>query len=587
MCGFLFHNLGEQVSPEASLRALQKMRSRGPDEKAELVYSSTETMYFGHVRLSILDIDGGKQPFETENIILLFNGEIYNNDTLRNDLVKKGVIFTSDHSDTETIVRGFELEGDQFFQKLNGIFSILIYEKLSDRVFACRDHLGIKPLYYYSNGVSLIIASEIKAILEVLWFINVQLKLRDASLAEYFCFRSPVDGTMFKEIGKVLPKHCYIFDEKFCTRNKYDPYTLLPENKVNYLENEVGQQLQSDVEVGLLLSGGVDSSLTSILASKHASAQLRAFCLSTGGTKDESLYAKEVADKYKIDLHIIDLNPAKFKHAFEAWVKFNDDPLSDPSAVALFHLCDRIHKMGLKVLLSGEGADELFLGYNSYTKYYLSLVLNKLGLRSIAQRFFPTNFMDGQLTFWGTGMHTAPKLLSEIIGKKHLNKLKDKIHKKWLSSKDVKNFITNCEIEDRLANDLLMRGDRVSMAHSIELRVPFLGEIVVQSARRLSDVDCKGLFRMQRKLPLKKNLKNYMSRKFVDRRKIGFELPMINIVNDQFKSEIEVFISERLIPGIQYERIKKLIITYEGLKANIAVIWAWIVLEYWHREFVK
>lgn len=587
MCGLLFHNIGHKIGLKASNNALKTLVHRGPDAMEFKEYYDEKKLYLGHVRLSILDQDGGRQPYETDDFIMVFNGEIYNHLSLRKELENKGAVFQSSHSDTETLIKGFEYEGKTFFKKIQGMFAVVIYDKKTKIIYAARDHMGIKPLYYYMSETDLVFSSEIKTILAIFKTMRKKPTIRSGAISEYFCFRAPVFGTMFEGIKKLKPSHFYRFQNGNIIADKFDPYVGSESTQKNFLEKEVKQQLISDVDVGLLLSGGVDSSLISILAKKNSFGNVTAFCLSAGGELDETKYAKDVAQKFGINLQVVKMDTSNFKNSFAKWAKFNDDPISDPSSVALFHLCEKINKCGIKVLLSGEGADELFLGYNSHTKYFIAKRMERFGLAGIAAKFLPLNFINKKAVFWGTGMYASPEFITQVCGVKDIPKIQNKMMMHSNNKSSNADYIRFVEIQYRLPNDLLMRGDRVSMAHSIELRVPFLGEAVAKYSKPLGVRALKGYMYFGSKLPLKSYLEKFMPKPFVRRKKIGFELPLINIVMKQFSHEIDIFLNEQKITGLDYAFIGTITSFDKSIQEHIAFIWSWLVLEFWYREFCE
>lgn len=356
----------------------QYLASRGPDQATFYVDNN---IYIGHARLTILDKEGGHQPMNlNQDVVLVFNGEIYNADCLRKRLELENIVFASSHSDTEVIYQGYLAHGTSFFSLLDGIFAFAVLDKRKNTLLLVRDHLGIKPLYFYSTPSFFAFSSQVNAFA----CLGLTLATSVNDLAKYFIFRSfPSPNTPFSFTKKLKSSHILTLDTR-SLHQSISPITIehrslhlqrgsvLPRlHKV--IDQTVRAQLVSDVPVAIFLSGGVDSSILAAIASKYGVRD--AFTVSTCSTLDESIYARKVAKVFGLKLHILKIDHSLLLSQLANYSKINLDPVADPSAIALSMLSQKAASMGFKVLLSGDGADELFGGYNAYTRYRLISIL--------------------------------------------------------------------------------------------------------------------------------------------------------------------------------------------------------------------
>ena len=483
MCGLLCLIKKQELQLEKFvIQGLKSMAHRGPDADGIITFGKVS---MGHLRLSIIDKSGGHQPMQLDDrYTLLYNGEIYNAKELRKELEIKNVIFTSDHSDTEVIYRGFQFEGVNFFKKLSGMFSIVIYDKFERKVYAIRDLVGIKPLYFLNNLNAYGFASEIKGFKDL----NISKSLK--SIDQVFLNRSTIGSdTLFNEISRVNPGELISID--LDNMNFFRSKNFLKFSKIkkkdfknlqlsSVIENAVKRQIVADVKVGIFLSGGVDSSIIAAFASRYGVKD--AFTISTDSVLDEAKYAKLVANKFNLNLHILTLSGSDFLKQFNRWSILNDDPVSDPSAYALLLLSDFAKSKGFKVLLAGDGADELFGGYNAHTRFIWAKRLRKFFGKLLSISFLSSRdprlydyMIMNNFSYLGAAHASDTRLISDILVSKN-NKLqifdenKNKIglynSNKWLQR----------DLEIRLPCDILNRTDRATMGASIEARVQFLDD---------------------------------------------------------------------------------------------------------------
>jgi len=511
----------QSTFPEMSVieKSLQTMVHRGPDAKG--IKQIDDICLFGHRRLKILDLtEAGAQPMSTEDnrYHITYNGEVYNFKELRNTLTCHGHKFSS-RSDTEVILKGFQHWGEDLFHKLNGIFAIAIYDSLEQKLFLTRDHLGVKPLYCYflPNNRGIVFASEIKAIINLPAVVS---SVNKKSLLEYSAFKF-VSGrrTLFQDIFEVLPGHYLKFDTT--GRVEDTCYWDLPLDDNEFLDGHteeleqilseaVSMQLVSDVPVGLQLSGGVDSSVIAELIQQQEKSHLNSYSI---GFKDyafdESGYANFVAKQVGTVHHPIMMTIEELFSYLEKGIWHYDEPLNHPNTLAVMHLC-KVAKEKVTVLLSGEGPDECFGGYERY--------LNLLS----AQNHNNWDFIENSIFI-------KPDELEPIYDKEYFHSFKDHIYgerTEIINAADGADWFQKIQYLDikTYLSSLLSRQDKMGMAASIEMRVPYLDHRIVTYAYRLKLK--KKIDEQRTKVIIKDLALKYFPENFVERKKIGFLVPL-------------------------------------------------------------
>jgi len=609
MCGIVGmastrgHDPGEL---ERTIRRMGFMQyHRGPDGWGEWLSS---TAALGHNRLAILDLEHGRQPMASDDgaATVVFNGEIYNFRALWRELESKGHRFRTDHSDTEVIVNGYREWGVGVFERLEGMFAIGLWDAIERCLVLARDGVGIKPLFMAHAGETLAFASELKALIASGW---VEPRIAEESLLDYFMFRGARgSATLVRGITKVPAGTWIRFDTtdgNVTSRRFWTPSTepgagiaKPADGAVSaVVESAVSSHLVADVPVGVFLSGGVDSSLISALASREQ--QIDAFAIGTHSPLDESRYAREVADHLGISLHVRWVQGNDFRDRFEDWSYFNDDPVSDPSALALMLLSEHARSHGMKVMLAGEGADELFGGYPTYQIVTAFNRLAKLGRvgANVARR----GPRRGGLRMLDDYAAQLPGV--RFFGSSHV-----------LTSEDRRSLLSDvpgadidewerqafCEIDDRrparramvfdqmtrLPDDLLARTDRATMAYSLEARVPYLDRNVVEVANRLADSECVSLAPPRTKMLLKRLAAANVPSSAVYRKKRGFNLPVEGWLVDDFREIVEGFLETRRIAALNYGYLASVYDAHVAGTHRGALLWAWLVLEQWHRVWM-
>lgn len=606
MCGFVgFTNPAENA--EAILQEMMdRIVHRGPDSSGKYL---DDKVALGFRRLSIIDLAGGDQPLfnEDANLVLLFNGEIYNFKDLRQELCEKGHIFST-HSDGEVLLHAYEEYGETFVEKLRGMYAFIIYDKKKNILYGARDRFGIKPFYYADMNGTLMFGSEIKGFLPHPAF-NKELNLE--ALEQYLSFQySPLAETFFKGVFKLPPAHYFVYQNGEIKLTRYWKPEFVPdegktlEDWVEEIQKTFDDSIKahkiSDVEVGSFLSSGVDSSYVACSADVD-----KTFTVGFSQQKyNEIDYAKDLSEKIPVKNISKVITPEEYWEAFPQIQYHMDEPLADPSAVALYFVCG-LASQHLKVVLSGEGADEIFGGYNVYKEPIEYTAYNKVPfcIRKLIGKIAGVFPSHRGLNFL---VRRGKRLEERFIGNAYMftKKERESILKNPLRFADpaevckpyyneAKNLdpVTKMQYLDLnmwLVGDILLKADRMSMAHSLELRVPFLDRKIMDLAQtiplryRVNEQNTK--FAM-RQAALRR-----MPKEVADKKKLGFpvptrvwlkEEPYYSIVKEAFQSETakEYFHTEKLVRLLDKHR--------QGKRDNSRKIWTIYTFLVWHKQFFE
>lgn len=607
MCGFCGF-IGEQQGKEVILKKMMdKIIYRGPDSSG--MYADTD-IGLGFRRLSIIDLSDGAQPIynEDKTKVILFNGEIYNYQEIKEDLLNKGHQFYT-KTDTEVLIHGYEEYKEKILDKLRGMFTFAIWDIVEKELFIARDFFGIKPMYYNQNGKELIFGSEIKSILE---HPSVTKELNINALQNYLSFQYGVPNeTFFKGIKCLPPAHYLKYKDGQVTITRYwEPEFNIDESldlnetieKIDEtFKNSVEAHKISDVEVGCFLSSGVDSSY---VASQFKGQ--KSFTVGFDYDKyNEIEYAKELSKEVGLEHYYKSITDDEYWDIIPKIQYYMDQPHADPSCVALYFV-SKIASEHVKVVLSGEGADELFGGYRIYHEP-LSLAKVKFiprfvfkGLAAIVN-LIPVDFKGKSF------INRASKTVEErFIGNANLftDKEKRKILKNTegmvkptditkpyfdkVKDKDDTTKMQYIDINLWMVGDILLKADRMSMANSLELRVPFLDKEVFKLASTLplkykvNDENTKYAMR-------KAALKN-IPEEVAKRKKLGFPVPTrVWLRQEKYYNKVkEEFESENAKKFFNQEEIIKLLDAhYKGKKDNSRKIWAIYVFLIWYKQFFE
>ncbi len=600
MCG-ISGIVGQFPRAFDALRTMGRyLHHRGPDGWGEW---GDDDVVLGHNRLAILDLLGGAQPMACAagRHVIVFNGEIYNFRELRHDIVAAGGLLRTDHSDTEAIVEGYRVWGRNVVERLNGMFAFALWSLDTRRLLLARDRVGIKPLYYGRPAAGIFaFASEPKALVGSG---VIAPEFEPAVLHDYFLWRAARQPrTMFRGVSSLEPGCTLEFDlaaDTVSTRSFVTAHAVTAsagrhadlDSMRHAIDSAVATHLVADVEVGVFLSGGVDSSI--IAATAAPLARVRAFTVSIAGDLDELPYARKVADHVGIELHSRRVSPQDMLGALDAWAYFNDDPVADPSALALMLLAGDARSHGLKVMLSGEGADELFGGYRAYLRFLAARSITARSARlgtALAGHGDPAlreYLASATLRYQGTAHVTTDAMRRKLLLDARAPELNDDL----AATEAAWGPLRSAMLRDqryRLPADVLMRTDRATMAHSIEARVPMLANEVLAESMRLSDADLCRLLPPANKPLLKRLAATLVPPDVVYRRKRGFDLPVAQWLVADFSERVTAMLKERVIPGLHYPT---LIEWHASLRAGehrvAAALWAWFVLELWYRRWIR
>ena len=608
MCGFAGFTGYLENGKDVLTDMMNKIVHRGPDSAGQYI---DDKAYMGFRRLSIIDLDNGSQPMfnEDRKIVITFNGEIYNHMELREELIANGHIFAN-NSETEVLIHAYEEYGKDMLNRLRGMFAFVIWDSEKETIFAARDFFGIKPFYYtVTDDGHLIYASEIKSILA---HPSYKKEVNPVALENYLTFQySVLEETFFKGIFKLMPAHCMTYDVKNGMLNieRYWEPVFEPDNSksldewVNEIDDAMHDSVKhhkiSDVEVGSFLSSGVDSSYVAATFNGD-----KTFTVGFDYEKyNEINYAKALSDKIKID------NYSKLVSSEEYWdaipkIQYHmDEPLADPAAIALYFVSQTAAKH-VKVSLSGEGADEFFGGYNIYHEPFDLNGFQKLplGLRkglasaaaaipfkfkgknylvraskSLEERFIGNAFMFNEAE--------REKILKNPTGKYPHTELTKPYYDKVKDLDDVTRM-QYIDINFWLIGDILLKADKMSMAHSLEVRVPFLDKKVFDVARHIP-TEYK-VNQHNTKYAMRMAAHRYLPDMVAEKKKLGFPVPIriwikdekyYNMIKKAFTSDAanEFFNTDILVQYLDEHK--------EGKADNSRKIWTVYMFLVWYNDF--
>lgn len=538
MCGiFGIINKKAEFSDSVSDKILETLNKRGPDNKG--VYCDN-TVFLGHTRLSIIDIEGGSQPMTDieSGLTIVFNGEIYNYKTIRDELIEKGHTFHTS-SDTEVILKSYLEYGEDCVDHLDGMFAFVIWDANTKTAFMARDRFGEKPLYYSVVDGTLYFASEIKALLQT----GVVEPIIDTiSIDNYLTLLYvPPWRTIYKTITPLQPAHRAIFRDGTISTTRYwsiknkpvtDSDEVIKQKIKNLIEMSVQSRMVSDVEVGSFLSGGIDSGIVTSLASKTSTHKLKSFSAGFDNAINELPQAQLTAQFCKTDHFEKNIN-FDITTSLRETIAYFDEPFADSSNIPT-HLISQFAREHVKVALSGDGGDELFYGYGHYRSFTHRRKIEKL-LHPFITHF---DYYKQQLCYFSTKE------------RKSLWRDSDTLDKNIFSHIDISEAQTDLEEINLfdyylgLPGDMLTKVDRASMMNSLEIRSPFLNHKLAEYAfnipAKFKTTDNKG------KIILKEIFEDILPAGIFDKKKQGFGAPVIDWLQ---KPEIQKLIDTTFVPG--------------------------------------
>ena len=610
MCGILGGVFRHSAVTPATTRAFEgaaaTLTHRGPDDEGVAVIPECNAI-LGFRRLSIIDLASGHQPMSTdEGQHIIFNGEIYNYRDVRRGLEARGRRFRT-ASDTEVLLNSFAVDGVRGLAQLFGMWGFAFLDAPARRLWLARDRLGIKQLYYYQSDDAFFFASEPKALIALPW---VRAEFDEEQLTDYLTFRCvPSPNTLFRGIKKLAPGTALEFDlrswtariDRYWTIPEATPSETLPvEEAVSKVEEgllrSIDRRLVADVPVGALLSGGLDSSLVVAGMRRLGHREIRTFsAVFPGYRHDESGFSRRVAAAFGTAHHERPTRNEDFLDALPRWVELNDDLVADASSLPLLLVSQLARDSGCKVLLSGEGADELFAGYGSYHKYVflrrgarlvpsralrrrlVDLLVNRGVVRQqdlprVAEYFVDAGEYMGTAAIWGA------RDIARLVGSSggHPPRARGTA----LRALGAFDFVR------RIPDDLLVRTDRATMGSSIEARVPFLDHELVELVQRVPNAlrAIAGFSKIALRIVA---LRWGVPRQTVVHRKIGFQLPLAQWFRAELHSFSERMVRERLVPGLNYEMVSSLVTAHaRGAGDFEEMLWRLTALELWYRRWI-
>ncbi len=606
--------------------ALDDISHRGPDN---LGFVKLGDVLLGHVRLSIIDpSELSNQPLwdSAHKACIVFNGEIYNYKELRAEMIAQGVIFKTE-GDAEVILNLYLIGGEGWLARLNGIFSFSIYDSRDQQLFIARDAFGVKPLYYFEDDDGFFFSSEIKGLLRVP---SLSRALNYNAIFRTLVFLwSPGPDTVFSNIKKLEPgTYLRVQDKKIVERGcfwewpEYSPIERavadIEAELIGSLESSVRQQLVADVPIGSFLSGGLDSSLVVALAKKVGAKNMQCFTIDAAGGGnndgffDDLPYAREAASYLDLDLHVVKVAPDIVK-LLPKIIYHLDEPQADPAVLNISLICELARKMGIKVLLSGAGGDDIFTGYRrhravSFEKYWSGFPLGvRSGIEKFARSLPKRSPMLRRIAkaFSYAGCEQDERILSyfywidpvivrglftdEVSALLDVNPMEHMVSElKTRRSLPSEEKMLHLERKYFLVDHNFNYTDKMSMAHGVEVRVPFLDYQVVRVASTTpSDLKQK---RGVGKWILKKAAEKYLPHSIIYRSKSGFGAPLRSWLNNELRSTVDDLLSEESVNRraiFKYSSVQELINKdRRGAEDYSYPIFALLTIEIWCRIFL-
>lgn len=618
MCGItgkIYFDNSRDISAAELKKMTDIIYHRGPDDEGFYI---NRNVGLGFRRLSIIDLEHGHQPLANENdsVWIVFNGEIYNFKELQEDLIKKGHVFKT-RSDTETIVHLYEEYGVDCVKHLRGMFAFAIWDDNKKQLFCARDRFGIKPFYYYTDTEKFVFGSEIKTILKSE---GIDKTLSYDALNSYFAFGYITsDRSIYNNIKKIQPGHCLLLsigkDAKIEISKYWDIHFEPDHTKSeeqwaeelgSALSNAVKSHMISDVPLGAFLSGGLDSSAVVAMMAKNSEQPIKTFSI---GFKEEKFnelkYARQVAELYGCEHHEKIVEPESID-LLPKLVNAYDEPYADSSMIPTYYV-SKFAREHVKVVLSGDGGDELFAGYEIYNylngihKYSSgSPAFNKIVWGSI-NKLIPekvagkgvTYFLSQNKEYLGAHLCIWPeeerRRLIKDTGTFRYNASSELFKEELLKHAGKNDFITNLQYLDLktyMVDDILTKVDRASMLNSLEVRVPLLDHKFAELSFNIpSTLKLKG---KEQKHILKQSMKNFLPDSIINRQKVGFAVPL----SIWFKDELKDYVNDTLLgsnPLMSNYLDKNYVRTMiednkDGMRDFSSRIWSLLCFEEWLKQ---
>ena len=611
MCGFAgyIHNYGTFDKEEVIHKMADRIKHRGPDDAH---YYIDDGIALGFRRLSIIDLEGGRQPILNEDgsLVLLFNGEIYNYQELREELIKAGHVFTT-KTDSETILHGYEEYGKKILDRLRGMFAFIIWNKNTKELFGARDIFGIKPFYYYKKGKEFMFGSEIKSFLS---HPNFEKELDEDMIPLYLSYEySPDERTIFKNVFKLPGAHCFTYKNGELKVERYYKieYKIEDDKSLEYWEDAITKEFTesvsmhqiADVEVGCFLSSGVDSSYVVKEISKGTK-KVKTFSVGYEEEKYSELpYAQDFSDVIGVPNIANKVSADEFFDAVPEIQYYMDEPLPNPSEIPLYFLAKNARRY-VKVVLSGEGADELFGGYPMYRAgghfdHYSHKVPRPVRkvLGTVAKHcpnFKGKNFlvrgaMEPYQRFMRANYVFQSAERQKFLKRPIASKVPEEYSKRYfneVSNLDEPTQLQYVDMHTWMIYDILLKADRMSMANSLELRVPFLDKKMLELSTRIPS-----RYRAANettKIALRGAAIKQLPERTANKKKLGFPVPLNDWLREdkyynKVKAAFQSDIAEKFF--VTSELIKLLDDHKNGKALNMQKIWSFYTFILWYEQF--
>ncbi len=613
MCGFVgFMNTPEVTAPGPIIRAMaDRIAHRGPDDAQ---YYDGKDVSLGFRRLSIIDLEGGRQPILNEDgsKVLVFNGEIYNYQELREDLLKRGHTFKT-KADSETILHGYEEYGAEILQKLRGMFAFVIWDQNKKQLFGARDIFGIKPFYYYKKDGQFLFGSEIKSFLDHPCF---EKELDEALIPEYLSYEYiPDERTIFKNVRKLPGAHCFTYKDGQLKVDRYYriKYNIEEDKPLEYWEGAITKEFTesvamhqiSDVEVGCFLSSGVDSSYVVKEISKGTK-KVKTFSVGFEEEKYSELpYAQDFSKVVGVPNISNKVSADEFFDAMPEIQYFMDEPLPNPSEIPLYFLAQNARKY-VKVVLSGEGADELFGGYPMYLQGghfqdYSQKVPRPLRKMAGAvagklpefkgKHFLVRGAMEPWQRFMRANYVFQSSERQKFLKRKITSKLPEEYSKRYFDEVPGLDEPTQLQYADMhtwMIYDILLKADRMSMANSLELRVPFLDKKMLELSCRIPTRYRADSATETTKKALRSAAIKQLPERTANKKKLGFPVPLSDwLRQDKYYGKVKAaFQSDIAEKFFVTKELMKLLDDHKAGKAlNMQKIWSFYTFIVWYEQF--
>lgn len=598
MCGIYATNF---VNDESEVKSrLEQIKFRGPDDTG---IKTIDEVTFGHLRLSIVDLENrSNQPMLFAQLMIVFNGEIYNYLSIKSELIAMGYQFDTT-SDTEVLLKGFDAWGEKLVPKLNGMFAFVIYDKDKKTLFCSRDRLGVKPFYYHFKDGYFEICSQLRPMVS-------RANINKEAISMYLdCTYIPSPYSIYEDIQKLSPGHNLEIDLKTneLKLTKYWDLTEVQLSAYSYeqakdhlhelLKDAVKIRLMSDVPYGSFLSGGIDSALISSIATKVSPEQIKTFSIGFEDPEfDESRIAAQYAAIIKSAHTEITCTAADILEMIPTLIKVYDEPFADSSALPSL-LLNKMTKGYVTMALSGDGGDESFLGYNHFDWVSIFNKITKIpyALRYLGSFLFIKNIFGKRTASFKRILQTKSKddfIYGIFLGYNSLLKKRDTTWLKHYSksleySNDSFQKAADLNIKLWLENDSNVKVDRASMAYSVEVRSPFLDYRIIEFARTLP-ISFRYLPGRKKRI-LRDILKEYIPEAVFDHPKRGFAVPIGKWIREELRTEFEDSLTDDFlnqVPNLDVAKFKKMFKDHLNGKYDYSsYIWRLYILSKWYQEF--